>query len=156
MLLTRQSSGLVVVTTYRAAHLLDSAAMPFCLKLPFFGCTGGLCFNAGFGSFSGFAHKSHETIQSILPIPVLGTKPFGLNDKHPVVSDFSTSQGDQTGTNVIWQTGGMLHIKAKLNRRGHFVDILPSRSRGPDEIKGDLIFINGNQWGNRNHRHRFW
>ena len=142
---------LIVRSNHRAAHPLDTAAMPFCRQLPFSGCPRRTRFEAGLGFFRGLSDESNKAIQGILSIPFLGAEPLGLNDQNAIVVDSSTRQLNQTGTHVVWQIGGIPHIKAKLDCRGDFVYLLAARPGGPNEIESNFVFVNGNGCGNRNH-----
>ena len=127
-----------VRSNYGAAHPLNTAAMPFCRKLPFFGCPRRTRFEAGLGFFRGLPDESDEAIQGILSIPFLDAEPLGLNDQNALVVDSSARQPNQTGTHVVRQIWGIPHIKAKLDGRGDFVYLLAARSGGPDEIESNL------------------
>lgn len=95
-----------------------------------------------FWFFGRLADDPDEPIDRILAVSLLGTEPPGTNDQHAVSAYSLACQADQTPPNVFRQRGGVANVEPELHRRGDLVDILPPRSRGPDELQLDFAHLN--------------
>ncbi len=121
--------------------------MPFGFQLAFLGCPGWFGFQAGFGFSRGFSDECYQAIQRVLSILGLGSESFCLYDQNALLGHPVSGQPDQAGSGVLGETGGMADVKAELHRSGDLVHVLSAGTGGPDEIEGDLTFVNGNGRG---------
>ena len=119
---------------------LAAAALGFQPAPP--GSEGRFCPVAGLRRRGGLTDQTDQPVHCIPAILILCTESPGGYDQDALPGHPSSGQSSETPADIGGKRGGPARVKPKLDSSGNFVDILPSRSRGPDKILLDLAFIN--------------
>jgi hypothetical protein len=79
-----------------------------------------------------------QPLQRILPVPLLGAEPLGLDHQHPALGHPAASEAAQALLHGRRQQRRSAHIEPKAHSRGDLVDVLPTGARGAEELEANL------------------
>lgn len=105
--------------------------------------------SGGFAYFWRHSHAVHQRIQAGDGVGAVGFEAsagLGLYDDHTLGCESLVTQGQQTGFDVLWQSGGR-YVKPQVYGVGHLVHVLASRTLCADGGERHFVFLQGKQRG---------
>ncbi len=118
----------------RAALLFRDNPFGFCRFAGFAGA-------AVFWRYGGFNNQGDQAIAGVLAVKLLGAMGAGRNHEVPLLGHASPGKGFQTQINGVWQGLAATRMKAELDGRCRLVDLLPTGTRGADELLLDVVVV---------------
>src|ERR1700757_136565 len=135
----------------RLAQPFGSAAGKLGLATAFAGCRCRACRDPALPGLSRPANQIDQPFKSVLAIAFLRPKAPRHDDENAVGGHPPSSQQAQSGSRRVVQARRAEGIEAELDCGGDLVDVLSARAAGANEDLFDLVLVDRNAAGDRDH-----
>jgi len=138
----------------RLAQALGSAAGELRFAASFAGCRRRACWNAPFPGLGRSTNEVDQPLVSVLAIALLRPEAPRYDDENAIGGHPPPGEQAQSRTGRFIEARRLEGIEAELDRGGDLVDVLSAGAAGADENLLELVLVDRDVVGDRDHFRR--